>query len=283
MRIADVVTYAVQPGRHAADRRQGRHRPARPPWLGLRHLHAAVPGGRGPGIERHLKPFAIGPRRGGHRRLLAQRHARQLLAQRPGAEQRRERRRDGALGHQGQGRGPAPCYQLWGGRSRGTGGRVRARQRARAAGGSWTGRWNSGRRASATSAARSAATRVSRPDGSGSAAGSLADAGRQRLGLLRSRREAAPGAGHVRARPCGAAAGGPSCCTTSTSGWRRSTRCAWPRRWSRTGCSSWRTRLRRRTSATFRMLRTQCAVAAGDGGELFVHPLEVEPLVSERA
>ena len=39
----------------------------------------------------------------------------------------------------------------------------------------------------------------------------------------------------------------PSCSTMCTNGWRRSTPYGWPRRLSPTGCSSWKTRWRRRT------------------------------------
>ena len=53
-------------------------------------------------LENHLNPFAIGRDVCPHRRILSDGDGPQLLAQRPGAQQRHLRHRPGAVGHQGQ-------------------------------------------------------------------------------------------------------------------------------------------------------------------------------------
>ena len=59
---------------------------------------------------------------------------------------------------------------------------------------------------------------------------------------------------------------------------RPSTPCAWPRRWSPIGCSSWRTRWRRRTRSGSGCSASSSATPIAMG-ELFTHPLEWRPLI----
>ena len=86
--------------RRAADRGQDHHRPGRPLRLRLRHLHAARRSGEARGRE---VPQAV-PARQDHRpdrRHLAVLLRQLVLEERSGAQQRDQRRRPGAVGHQG--------------------------------------------------------------------------------------------------------------------------------------------------------------------------------------
>jgi len=72
-----------------------------------------------------------------------------------------------------------------------------------------------------------------------------------------------------------------SCSTTFTNGWPRLTRSGWPRPWSRTACSSWRTCWHRRTGSG----SPRCAASAPRRwrwANCFDHPLEFVPLVAGR-
>ena len=98
-KIKDVQRYRHRARGTAARRRQDHHRSGRPLRLRLRHLHPA----RRPGeCRRREVSEALSDRQAGrpHRRHLAGLLQQLLLAQRPGAQQRHQRRRSGALGHQ---------------------------------------------------------------------------------------------------------------------------------------------------------------------------------------
>ena len=199
-RCGDVCRAA---GRDSAGGGQGGDRSAGAVRVGLRHVHAALPGGAG-GDRAAPETVRDRPRRRSDRRFLAQRHARRLLAQRAGAEQRGERRGDGAVGHQGQG-GRAALLPALGRAQPRHGGGVRARQRQRAGRGARPGAGLLGARLPPHPLPARRLRRGRRRNGQQRGRRVLR---RRRAGfpVLRSGREAAPGAGAVRdgaRRPAG--------------------------------------------------------------------------------
>ncbi len=154
LKITDIKTILTAPDRirlvvvKVLDQRAGPLRPR------LRHVHPA--GARGADGRRQV-PQAVPrrPRRRPDRGHLAVVLRQLVLAERPGAVQRHERRRHGPLGHQGQAGGharlPAPGRQVPVRRRA-----LRPRQRARRPARSRTGSAPRWRRATGTSASRSA-------------------------------------------------------------------------------------------------------------------------------
>ena len=243
MKIVDAKVIITCPGpqlRHVEDH-DGRRRPR------ARRRHAQRPrAGRGGVPDRARDPVPDRTRRAAHRGHLAVSLQRRVLAARPGDDERDQRRRHGALGHQGQDAERARLRAARRTLARQRAGlQPRERQRHRD---------DRRRRRGAREAGLHRDSRAERHPRS------REHVRRRERAIVRTSppnagfRPRASGAARSTSRSCRrcssdcatSSATTCTCCTTSITGLRRSRRRGWGSRSSRITCSGWRIRSRQR-------------------------------------